>query len=94
MVRCSRASLRDHDDVEFGAGAVLAAEVQSGRRVHVVVCSRGEAATHGTPAERETESRARLWGARGGVAFAVALFPADPMVFSALPALGRGARRF
>lgn len=53
------------DDLEFGAGAVLAAEARSGRPVHCVVCSRGEAATHGTPAERTREARraARLLGA-------------------------------
>ena len=53
------------DDLEFGAGAVLAAEARSGRPVHCVVCSRGEAATHGTPAQRTREARraARLLGA-------------------------------
>src|SRR5690606_3830104 len=53
------------DDIEFGAGGVLAAETRAGRAVHMVVCSRGEAATHGTPAEREAEGRraAELLGA-------------------------------
>jgi LmbE family N-acetylglucosaminyl deacetylase len=53
------------DDLEFGAGAVLAAEARSGRPVHCVVCSRGESATHGTPAQRTREARraARILGA-------------------------------
>lgn len=46
------------DDVEFGAGGVLARETAAGARVHIVVGSRGEAASSGTPAEREAESRA------------------------------------
>lgn len=45
------------DDIEFGAGGVIAREVREGRAAHLVVCSRGEAATHGTPAEREAEGR-------------------------------------
>jgi LmbE family N-acetylglucosaminyl deacetylase len=44
------------DDVEFGAGAIVAAEAQSGRPVHLVVCSRGEAGTNGTPDERAAEA--------------------------------------
>ena len=43
------------DDVEFGCGGVLALESRAGRQVHVVVCSRGESATHGTPEERMRE---------------------------------------
>ncbi len=53
------------DDLEFGAGAILAAEARSGRPVHCVVCSRGEAGSSGTPAQRTREARraARLLGA-------------------------------
>jgi LmbE family N-acetylglucosaminyl deacetylase len=53
------------DDIEFGCGAVVARESQAGRSVHFIVCSRGEAATHGTPAERlaEAEKAAALLGA-------------------------------
>jgi LmbE family N-acetylglucosaminyl deacetylase len=53
------------DDVEFGCGAVVALEARAGRPAHVVVCSRGESATHGTPEQRERECRdaARLLGA-------------------------------
>lgn len=53
------------DDIEFGAGGVIAREVQHGRTVHLVVCSRGEASSNGTPAEREAEGRraAKLLGA-------------------------------
>jgi LmbE family N-acetylglucosaminyl deacetylase len=53
------------DDIEFGCGAVVARETQAGRSVHFIICSRGEAATHGTPAERlaEAEKAASLLGA-------------------------------
>ncbi len=39
-------------------------------------------------------TRARLNGLRAGVEYAVALFPADPLIFDSLKSLGRGARRF
>lgn len=45
------------DDIEFGCGAVVAKESRSGRDVRFVVCSRGEAGTHGTPDLREAEAR-------------------------------------
>jgi len=45
------------DDIEFGCGGVIAKETRGGRRVHFVVCSRGEAGTHGTPARRTAEAR-------------------------------------
>jgi len=53
------------DDLEFGCGGVLAREAQSGRPVHLVVCSRGEAGSNGTPAERTREAKkaAKLLGA-------------------------------
>ena len=53
------------DDIEFGCGGVVASETQDGRAAHFVVCSRGEAATHGTPAQRTVESKraAKLLGA-------------------------------
>ncbi len=53
------------DDLEFGVGGVIALETAAGRPVHFVVCSRGEAGTHGTPAERtaEAERAAALLGA-------------------------------
>ena len=53
------------DDVEFGCGAVIAQHTRSGRSAHVVVCSRGEAASHGRPEERVAEARrgAALLGA-------------------------------
>jgi LmbE family N-acetylglucosaminyl deacetylase len=53
------------DDIEFGAGGIVARETQSGRRAHFAVCSRGEAGTNGTPAERtkEAENAARALGA-------------------------------
>lgn len=39
-------------------------------------------------------NRARVWGARAGVEYAMALFPNDPMVFESLAAAGKGARNF
>lgn len=53
------------DDIEFGCAAVLIREIQRGHAVKILVLSRGEAGTNGTPAEREAESRAaaRLIGA-------------------------------
>lgn len=46
------------DDIEFGAGGIIARETSAGRRVHFVVCSRGEAGTNGTPAQRAREAKA------------------------------------
>ncbi len=53
------------DDIEFGGGGVVAQETRHGRAAHLVVCSRGEAATHGSPAQRvaEAEKAAALLGA-------------------------------
>ncbi|HWD92534.1 MAG TPA: PIG-L family deacetylase [Verrucomicrobiae bacterium] len=53
------------DDIEFGCGAVIARETRAGREAHLVVCSRGEAGTHGTPRQRAAEAReaAALLGA-------------------------------
>jgi LmbE family N-acetylglucosaminyl deacetylase len=53
------------DDVEFGCGGVVALETRAGRTAHVVVCSRGESASHGTPEERlrECQDGARALGA-------------------------------
>jgi N-acetylglucosamine malate deacetylase 1 len=53
------------DDIEFGCGGVIASESHAGRKVHFVVCSRGEAGTHGTPEQRIAEAKesARLLGA-------------------------------
>ena len=53
------------DDIEFGCGGVIARETLTGRKVHFVVCSRGEAATHGTSKQRTAEAQkaAALLGA-------------------------------
>jgi LmbE family N-acetylglucosaminyl deacetylase len=53
------------DDIEFGCGGVIALETRAGRKAHFVICSRGEAATHGTPEERaiEAEEAAKILGA-------------------------------
>ncbi len=53
------------DDIEFGCGGVIARETAAGVRAHFVVCSRGEAGTNGTPAQRtaETKKAAALLGA-------------------------------
>jgi LmbE family N-acetylglucosaminyl deacetylase len=45
------------DDIEFGCGGVIARETRLGRPAHLVVCSRGEAATHGSPAQRIAEAK-------------------------------------
>ena len=45
------------DDIEFGCGAVIAHETKAGRPAHLVVCSRGEAGTNGTPAVRTREAK-------------------------------------
>ncbi len=53
------------DDIEFGCGAILAQEARIGRRVHLVVCSRGESSSRGSPEERirEAENSAAIMGA-------------------------------
>jgi N-acetylglucosamine malate deacetylase 1 len=53
------------DDIEFGCGGVIAQETLAGRKAHFVVCSRGEAGTHGTPKQRTAEAKnaATLLGA-------------------------------
>ena len=53
------------DDIEFGCGGIIAREAQAGRPIHFVICSRGEAGTNGTPAERtkEAEQAAKILGA-------------------------------
>ncbi len=45
------------DDIEFGCGGVIAREMSLGRAAHFVVCSRGEAASNGTPVQRSREAR-------------------------------------
>ena len=45
------------DDIEFGCGGVIASETQAGRKVHFVICSRGEAGTYGTPKQRTAEAK-------------------------------------
>ena len=44
------------DDIEFGCGGVVASETRAGRAVHFLVCSEGESASQGTPAERRIEA--------------------------------------
>jgi LmbE family N-acetylglucosaminyl deacetylase len=53
------------DDIEFGCGGVITIETRAGRNAHFVICSRGEAGTYGTPAQRVAESKksAALLGA-------------------------------
>lgn len=45
------------DDAEFGVGGLLLKEVEKGNKVKILVCSKGEAGTKGTPEIREQESR-------------------------------------
>jgi len=53
------------DDIEFGCGGVIAKETRAGRAAHFVICSRGEASSHGKPAQRVAEAKrsASLLGA-------------------------------
>jgi N-acetylglucosamine malate deacetylase 1 len=53
------------DDIEFGCAAILIKEIKKGNRVKMLVCSRGEAGTAGTPDLREREAReaAKVLGA-------------------------------
>ena len=53
------------DDVEFGCAPILIQEVRSGHEVRILVTSKGEAGSGGTPEERARESReaARIIGA-------------------------------
>jgi len=53
------------DDIEFACGGVIARETQAGRKAHFVICSRGEAGTHGNPKQRTAEAKraASLLGA-------------------------------
>jgi N-acetylglucosamine malate deacetylase 1 len=53
------------DDIEFGVAPVLLQEIERGTQVELLVLSRGEAGSSGTPEEREQESRtaASLMGA-------------------------------
>lgn len=46
------------DDIEFACGGVVAIETRAGRSCHFVVCSKGEAATRGTPDQRAAEAEA------------------------------------
>lgn len=54
------------DDIEFGVGAILIKQVKQGDTVNMLVLSKGEAASNGTPEQREEESRkaAELMGAK------------------------------
>ncbi|HEY7856234.1 MAG TPA: PIG-L family deacetylase [Terriglobales bacterium] len=45
------------DDVEFGCAPLLIQEIDAGARVRILVLSRGEAGSVGTPEVREQESR-------------------------------------
>ncbi len=53
------------DDIEFGCGGVIALESRNGSPAHFAICSRGEAATNGTPKERSREASraAKILGA-------------------------------
>ena len=82
------------DDIESGCGGGIASETHAGRKVHFVVCWRGEAGSHGTPNVDLQLLRARLLGARTGVDHAIALFPNDPLVINSLAQVSHSARRF
>src|SRR5690348_16587677 len=52
------------DDVEFGCAPLLIQEVRKGHQVRILVASKGEAGTSGTPEQRAQEAReaARMIG--------------------------------
>jgi LmbE family N-acetylglucosaminyl deacetylase len=45
------------DDIEFACGGVVANETFLGRPAHFAICSRGEAASNGTPKQRVAEAK-------------------------------------
>ena len=45
------------DDIEFGMGGVLLKEVSEGAQLSIVITSKGEAGSSGTPNQREAEAR-------------------------------------
>lgn len=45
------------DDIEFACGGVIAREMQTGRKIHFVICSHGEAGSHGSPKLRIAEAK-------------------------------------
>lgn len=53
------------DDIEFACGGVIARETRTGGVAHFVICSRGEAGSHGEPKQRVAEAKraAALLGA-------------------------------
>ncbi len=53
------------DDLEFAVAPIIAKETAAGRPCHFILCSKGEASTHGTPDQRITEAQnaAQLLGA-------------------------------
>ncbi|WP_238472895.1 PIG-L family deacetylase [Desulforamulus profundi] len=55
------------DDVEMGAGGLVATFVKSGLKVGIVDLTAGELATNGTVEERQEEARrpGRCWGSPG-----------------------------
>lgn len=57
------------DDIEFGCAPVLIQEVENGSRVKMLVLSRGEAGTRGTPEVREQEARAAAEVIGAGIDF-------------------------
>jgi len=53
------------DDVEFACGGLVAKEILLGRPAQLVLCSQGEAGSHGTPKQRVAEAKrsAKILGA-------------------------------
>ena len=45
------------DDIEFGCGGIVSKETSLGRKAHLIVCSRGEAGSNGTPDQRIVEAQ-------------------------------------
>jgi N-acetylglucosamine malate deacetylase 1 len=57
------------DDIEFGCGAILLQAAAEGATIDLVVCSRGEAGSNGTPEERTRECEAAASRLGAGLRF-------------------------
>ncbi len=57
------------DDIEFGCGGIVAKETSLGRKAHLVVCSRGEAGSNGTPEQRVAEAQKAAEGLGASIEF-------------------------
>lgn len=57
------------DDIEFGCGAILLKEAAAGAKIHLVICSKGESGSNGTPELRVAEATAAAELIGAGIEF-------------------------